>query len=225
MPFGKIDNLPAAIRADLNARLDDGQPGSEILPWLNGLPEVKTELARRWNAAPITDQNLSNWRLGGYKVHCERREKSARTRELADYSRSLGLNSADILSGGAAIAGGMILETLEQLDSTQQTALLIEKPENLPAFLNAMARLQAVEGQKQDRAIRKARVEITREALALATERHRAQTTEALLNKATSVEVQKIVNSSQPKKVKLAQLRLALYGPETPNQPAPKILE
>ena len=141
MPFGKIDTLPADLRNEINARLDDGQTGAEILPWLNDLPAVKAHLQKKFSGAAITDQNLSNWRLGGYQTHTERREKSLRARELADYARTLGVSSADILSGGSAIAGGMILETLENLDSTQQTALLIEKPENLPAFLNAMARL------------------------------------------------------------------------------------
>lgn len=224
MPFGKIDTLPADLRNEINARLDDGQTGAEILPWLNDLPAVKAHLQKKFSGAPITDQNLSNWRLGGYQTHTKRREKSLRARELADYARTLGVSSADILSGGSAIAGGMILETLENLDSTQQTALLIEKPENLPAFLNAMARLQQVEGQKQDRKIRADRLQLTREALALAVDKHRAATCEALLKKATSQEVQAIVNSSAPKKVKLQQLRLALYGPDTPTAP-PVILE
>ena len=39
---GKIARLPRAIRDELNRRMDDGQTGKELLPWLNGLPKSKT---------------------------------------------------------------------------------------------------------------------------------------------------------------------------------------
>ncbi len=38
---GKIARLPRAIRDELNRRMDDGQTGQELLPWLNGLPQAK----------------------------------------------------------------------------------------------------------------------------------------------------------------------------------------
>jgi hypothetical protein len=63
---GKIARLPRSIREQLNVRLDDGQDAAQILPWLNALPEVRDSLARHFNGAPISAQNLSAWRQGGF---------------------------------------------------------------------------------------------------------------------------------------------------------------
>jgi hypothetical protein len=41
---GKIARLPAAMRDELNQRLLDGQPGKELVEWLNGLPKVQALL-------------------------------------------------------------------------------------------------------------------------------------------------------------------------------------
>jgi hypothetical protein len=38
---GKIGWLPKNIRDQLGLRLEDGQAGSEIVPWLNALPEAQ----------------------------------------------------------------------------------------------------------------------------------------------------------------------------------------
>jgi hypothetical protein len=224
MPFGKIDTLPTALRDELNARLEDGQTGAVILPWLNNLPDVKTHLKKNFQGTEITDQNLSNWRNGGFKKWQQRREKTQRSRELVEYARTLGEGSGQVFTGGAAIAGGMILEVLESLDVQRQIELLQEKPENLPAFIGSLARLQQVSGQQEERQMKAQRLEMDREALDLAIEKHQLTTAEKLLQKATSQEVQAIINSSSPKKVKMNQLRLALFGEMKP-KPPPTIAE
>jgi len=64
---GKIARLPLAIRQELNRRLQDGERGSSLAEWLNGRPEVQAILAAQFNGAPISQDNLSQWRKGGYK--------------------------------------------------------------------------------------------------------------------------------------------------------------
>lgn len=224
MPYGKIDTLPAAIRDALNQRLEDGQTGSVILPWINGLAEVKAHLKINFRGAEITDQNLSNWRNGGFKKWQQRREQTQRSKELVEYARGLGEGSGEVFAGGAAIAGGMILEVLESLDVRRQVELLEEKPENLPAFISSLARLQQTTGQQEERAMKAKRLEMDREALDLAIEKHQLATAEKLLQKATSQEVQAIINSSSPKRVKMDQLRIALFGDVKPKA-APVIAE
>ncbi len=64
--FGKIARLPSHIQEDLNQRLQNHQPGRVILPWLNGLSEVQAILRESFNDKPINEQNLSNWRRGGF---------------------------------------------------------------------------------------------------------------------------------------------------------------
>ena len=65
--IGKIARLGSDIRNELNSRLADGADGKNILHWLNSLPSVCETLARSFGARPITKQNLSNWRRGGYQ--------------------------------------------------------------------------------------------------------------------------------------------------------------
>jgi hypothetical protein len=64
---GKIARLPGNIREELNIRLDDGQEADEILTWLNALPEVREILANQFEGSPISPQNLSAWRHGGFQ--------------------------------------------------------------------------------------------------------------------------------------------------------------
>jgi len=64
---GKIARLPLAVRQELNRRMLDGEPGSKLIAWLNGLPEVQAVLAAEFQGRPIQKQNLSEWRKGGFQ--------------------------------------------------------------------------------------------------------------------------------------------------------------
>ena len=67
MRNGKIAKLPSNIRDELNLRLDDGEDGAKLLDWLNGLPEVQETLKESFGGAPISKQNLCEWRQGGFR--------------------------------------------------------------------------------------------------------------------------------------------------------------
>ena len=64
---GKIARLPLQIREQLNARLADGEPGNRLVEWLNSNPDVTKVMAEQFEGRPITDNNLSEWRAGGYE--------------------------------------------------------------------------------------------------------------------------------------------------------------
>jgi hypothetical protein len=64
---GKIARLPRAVRQELNRRLDDGEQGKKLVPWLNALPEVQAVVAAEFAGKPIREQNLSEWKQGGYR--------------------------------------------------------------------------------------------------------------------------------------------------------------
>lgn len=64
---GKIARLPLAIREQLNRLLLDGRWGKDILPWINSQPEVRAILDAIYGGEPVSKQNLSNWRQGGYR--------------------------------------------------------------------------------------------------------------------------------------------------------------
>src|ERR1039458_9199072 len=80
---GKIARLPREIREQLNRRLQDGQPGTQLVAWLNALPEAQAMLEREFVGCSISEQNLSEWKQGGYRDWLARQEVLAQVRELA----------------------------------------------------------------------------------------------------------------------------------------------
>ena len=69
---GKIARLPKIIREQLNRRLENGWRGAKLLKWLNALPEVKEVLCEEFQGRAVSEQNLSQWREGGYLRHLHR---------------------------------------------------------------------------------------------------------------------------------------------------------
>jgi hypothetical protein len=80
---GKIARLPRNVRGQLNRRLSDGEPGVQLVAWLNSLPEVQAVLAREFEGRAITEQNLSEWKQGGFLDWQTRQETLEQVRELA----------------------------------------------------------------------------------------------------------------------------------------------
>jgi hypothetical protein len=64
---GKIARLPRAVRQELNRRLHEGEQGKKLVAWLNALPEVQAIVAAEFGGKPIREQNLSEWKQGGYR--------------------------------------------------------------------------------------------------------------------------------------------------------------
>src|ERR1039458_7412584 len=87
---GKIARLPRNIRAQLNTRLQDGHDGKQIVQWLNSLPQVKEVLAQRFDGRPINEQNLSDWRQGGYEEWLAHEDILAQADELDANQEGLG---------------------------------------------------------------------------------------------------------------------------------------
>ncbi|MGB8340142.1 MAG: hypothetical protein WCE51_01015 [Chthoniobacterales bacterium] len=92
---GKIARLPRAIRQELNLRLDNGEQGRQLVAWLNSLPEVQGILASEFGGKPIREQNLSEWRQGGY------RDWTAQ-QEAIDIAQRLSEDAAEWTSEGRA---------------------------------------------------------------------------------------------------------------------------
>jgi len=87
--IGKIARLPRAVRAQLNSRLQDGAEGKQIVQWLNSLSEVKQLLADKFDGRPISEQNLSDWRQGGYEDWLAHQDITAQAAELAANQQEL----------------------------------------------------------------------------------------------------------------------------------------
>jgi len=92
---GKIARLPFAIREELNRRLQNGEEGKNLVAWLNSNPEVQATTANASAVKAINEQNLTNWKAGGY------RDWEAK-QEALEISRQLCADAPEMADAGAA---------------------------------------------------------------------------------------------------------------------------
>jgi hypothetical protein len=119
---GKIARFPSDIREELNQRLDNGQRGPEILPWLNELPAVKQVLAAHFNGAPVNAENLSNWRHGGHQRWLRQRRGFNDLKEYQEYALQINkTDNGNLAPAAAAAASHKILEFLNETEPGQIT--------------------------------------------------------------------------------------------------------
>jgi hypothetical protein len=86
---GKIGRLPKGIREELRRRIEDGEPGKDLVAWLNGLPEVTKSLKELFGGRAISEQNLSDWRQNGHAEWLEAEENRRLAASLAEQSEGL----------------------------------------------------------------------------------------------------------------------------------------
>lgn len=210
---GKIGRLPEAIRSEVNARLRDWQPATAILTWLNSNKVVRAILNQQFNGDDINDQNLTNWRQGGYADWLRRDEKNNRLRLLAEHCRSAAESGGDVLRGSAAIAGGLLMEVIETLEPEVQKELIAEKPEKLVPLMGALSSLMSARTAQERVEISKQRTRQNDERLALDRQKFEVVVCEKLLDWSERPEVRKVLAVDDTSRAdKIAQLRLAIFG-------------
>jgi hypothetical protein len=153
---GKIARLPKQIREQLNHRLQDNEPGPELVSWLNGLPEVTEILADRFGGRPVNEVNLTEWRQGGFLEWERHEEARALVGNVAERAQDLeweaeGVAIADRLAALLATELTLYAETV-----LRETADPKERWNRLQAMLREVSRLR-----REDH--RAARVAIERE--------------------------------------------------------------
>ena len=89
MRNGKIAKLTNTLRDELNLRMNNGEDGPELLQWLNSLPEVQEGLKASFGGAPITKQNLCEWRQGGFREWQRHEEWTRQAYELHHYTTEM----------------------------------------------------------------------------------------------------------------------------------------
>jgi hypothetical protein len=80
----KVARLPRLLRDELNRRLARNEKGATLLDWLNADPAVKDLLARDFAGEPISQQNLLEWRHGGFVEWQNRQDLFAVAADLTD---------------------------------------------------------------------------------------------------------------------------------------------
>ena len=128
---GKIARLPKAVQEQLNRRLDDNEPGQRLAAWLNSLPEVQSVITAEFGGLAIREQNLSEWRKGGYRDWQRRQERCDLLRQMQAEAGDLGaimdgaaLNRHLSLTLMADLALAM-REVIEQTGDVQERALCL----------------------------------------------------------------------------------------------------
>lgn len=210
---GKIGALPHTLREQVNLRLLDGQVDSEILPWLNALPETKKRMKERFKGEPISPQNLSAWRTGPYQEWLQERQEIAATKELARFSADLAEAAGGRMSAGAkALATGRIMARLQGMGDETDLEALIETIKAVKDLHKA-----DVDGVKVD--LEKTKVQQAERQLVLAEDKFRRETAELILKHLKDEQVRAIAEGKGTKEVKMDQLIMHIWG-QRPDQPA-----
>lgn len=221
---GKIDRLPFELREQVNRRLRDGETGRKICAWLNALPEVRPVLAEHFDGEDITEQNLSNWRQGGYAKWLSRQDTVNETRELAHLSVQIAQASGGNISDGAAqILAGEILTVMEDLKAARRELVLsgdtetdkervVALAESFDAFAGAVTKLRKADQNAE--ALRQRDKQLTQadEQLALEQRKFMRTTCELFLKWREDRRATDIADGPGPTEDKIAALGQAMFG-------------
>ena len=135
--LGKIARLPHEIREELNIRLRNSEVGKELVKWLNGLPETQAMLAAQFAGRPINEQNLSEWKQGGFEDWLRHQEDCAQARLLTEQARELEKEAGDIrLEDRLAVPLALMLARL--MREAEESS---DGPEKLRTLLNVAREL------------------------------------------------------------------------------------
>lgn len=225
---GKIARCPLVIREEVNRRLLDGESGPRLIAWLNSQEAVLRILDLYFNEEPITPQNLSEWRAGGYQDWLKRREQLERTKGLAVFAADLAAKSKGTADGNTAIVAGQLLEIFESLDIEAQKKLLKDKPEVYLGLVDALARLEKsradlikAEAGRDMVEIQRRRADLAESALKLAQQKFAATTSELFLKFYDDRRAKEIVEGKGDKTVKMEKLRQLMFPELEPLDPTP----
>ena len=188
---GKIANIPRSLRDELNYRLSDGDPGNELVTWLNSKPEVVEVVNELFDGTPISEQNLSEWRKRGYQKWLAHRNAVDESNALSDNAEDLaetGIDCDKLLLTLAASYAEMIHNWV--ITPAEQMIHKLAVYKNLTHGVIALRRAE----------IHQVRLEIERERLALLREKRRdkSASSEAPQSGAVSTQCSSSENASSP---------------------------
>jgi len=187
---GKVAHLPGKIREELNQRIYDGQTGKQLIKWLKGLKIP--------DAAAVSEQNISEWRKGGYVDWLSEEKRMDSIRRKAELAMRM-----------AQAAGGSLGETIiaqlagqieERIESMTDEELAKAKP-----LLDTILQSEKLKLDRRKIDQKDEEIDITRK-------RFQRDTCELFIQWAADSKVQAIVEGSADKEVKMEQLVKVLFG-------------
>jgi len=138
---GKIARIPYKTREQLNLRLLNGELGSPLLKWLNELPDTIEILAELFGGKPITKQNLSEWRHGGYEDWLRHQHRQENFQQMNEQGEELegDEGSEDLFENFSRI---VLAEMAEDLNELHKITDRTERWKRLREISRDLARLQ-----------------------------------------------------------------------------------
>lgn len=203
---GKIARLPEPIREELNRRLYDGQSGSRVLAWLNGLPEALAALdGEDFGGSPhtrqFTDNNLSEWKSGGYQDWLKDEKRVAAIRERAEISMRMAR------AAGGSMAESLLARIAGEIDEKIEGI----GDEELQSLVPVLETIIKADKLRLDRV----RTDQKREDQALARQRFQRDTCELFLKWSEDRRAQGIVkDSAAPTAARIERLGELMFGEE-----------
>jgi hypothetical protein len=182
---GKIAKLPADLRMEVNRRLHDGQPGGQILPWLNNHARVRPILEAQFQGQAVNDQNLTEWRQGGYLDWLEERERLDALKELSLFAGDAVKAGGSLADGAAAVAAGRLISAIEGSDDDQ-----------LLKISSAIASLRGGDAEVKRVKLLEERVKQSGRKLAFDETRWRMRTVELVMEHLKDAETLRIVSQA-----------------------------
>jgi hypothetical protein len=184
---GKIARLPEPLRKEVCHRLLREQSGTEILSWLNSLPEVRAALQPYFADVVISAQNLCHWRDRGFDEWLRRLDREERARELAEYAIRIGAKAGvDLGAATTALLYSQLLLLIEPMESLitemargghqeERIAMIAKDMAQIAQALNLVRagehQARMVELKAQAVAISRERLELAKAAQQLAREK------------------------------------------------------
>jgi hypothetical protein len=209
---GKLARLPAKTREAVNRRLHDGETAAQILTWLNALPEVMKAMELHFSSEPISPQNLSAWRAGGFQKWLAEKEEAENLKERARFSLELAKASGGNLSEGAlAQLTGEVMAMVEEIATIRRAGGEID-PKLLDSVNKSLIAARAKELDTQAHALKEKQLVQRDRELALAEDKYQLQFAETFLKFFDDHKARTIAESGDRKEVKMDQLRALLFG-------------
>lgn len=122
---GKIARLPKAIREQLNQQLEEGVPARSLVAWLNGLPKVRAVLKAHFAGTEIREQNLSEWKKGGFQEWQRHQEAVALAERLYERAEEMKARArkempmSEVLSLWVAARYAAMTEEIEAMNGAE----------------------------------------------------------------------------------------------------------
>jgi hypothetical protein len=161
---GKIARLPREIREQLNRRLQNGETGKTLISWLNALPEAQAVLKTEFGERPISKQNLSEWKTGGYRDWVLQQETIELVRHMDADSDELSQASktrlTDLLAQRLAARYVVVAKALSQSDTEGEIDLKL-----LREFCGDIVALRKGDHSAERLKLERERMEFDREQL------------------------------------------------------------